>query len=52
MNCVINETVKSALEKGKKLDVIARYIRLKYHIQIDIASIRQRVNLVKMNYQL
>lgn len=52
MKCVINETVKSALKKGKRMDVIARYIKLKYRIQIDVASIRERANLVKMNYQL
>jgi tRNA(Ser,Leu) C12 N-acetylase TAN1 len=53
MNCIINQTVKDALEKGKKFDVVSRYIRLKYRIKIDAASIKQRAKALRVkNFEL
>ena len=50
MNCVINNTVDRYLASGRRLDVIARYIRMKYRIHIDASALRQRVKSMEMGY--
>lgn len=51
MNCVINNVIDTYLRKGKKIEVIRRYIRMKYRIYIDLTSIKERIKLLKMNYE-
>lgn len=51
MNCVINNVINSYHKKGKKVEVIRRYIRMKYHITMDIASIRERIRSMNMDYK-
>jgi len=42
MTCIINATTKYNLSRGKKIEVIARYLRLKYKISIDLDVLRKR----------
>lgn len=46
MNCLINNSIKGSLEKGKKIEVVRRYIRMKYHTNIDIQSLESRLKLM------
>ena len=43
MNCLINKTIYSHLRNGRKLEVIARYVRMKYRVNIDEVSIQNRL---------
>ncbi len=51
MNCVINSNIDKYLQKGKKLEVIRRYIRLKYRINIDLTSLKERIKLINLHYE-
>ncbi|MEL6557922.1 MAG: hypothetical protein AAFQ94_07050 [Bacteroidota bacterium] len=42
MTCIINKTTKHYLAKGKKLEVIARYLKMKYKISVDLNVLRKR----------
>lgn len=48
MNCVINNSITDHLKKGKKLEVIRRYIEMKYRISIDLESLRERIKLMNL----
>jgi len=50
MNCLINETVDKYLQKGKRVDVIARYMRLKYRLKVENSVLRKRAAVLKLNY--
>lgn len=52
MNCLIDNVLSRYLKKGKKIDVIRRYMRLKYHINIDIESLKNRIQSNKMQYDI
>jgi len=52
MNCLINEAIDKYLRRGKRIDVIRRYIKMKYRINIDTMSIKQRIKALKVNYEL
>lgn len=43
MNCLIDETLKKALGRGKRPAVIARYLRMKYKVVADSASLKKRI---------
>lgn len=43
MNCLIDNALKQYVSKGRKPDVIRRYIRMKYSITIDRASMLERI---------
>lgn len=43
MTCLINDTISFYLKREKKIEVIRRYIRIKYKINIDSESLLQRV---------
>lgn len=49
MNCVINETIDAYLSQGKDLEEIQCLILVKYHINIDIKSIKERVRLLQLD---
>lgn len=54
MRNIIDETLSQALMRGKRLEVIARYIRMKYRVNIDAATLRRRVEMAQsgpMNLQ-
>jgi len=42
MNCIINSMTKYYLGRGKSLDVIAKYLKLKYKITVDLEVLRKR----------
>lgn len=50
MNCLINKTIHSHLTTGRKLDVITRYVKMKYRVNIDKASIQKRLQLLDLDY--
>ncbi len=50
MNCVINNVIDTYLSKGRRIEVIRRYIRLKYRISIDLASIKERIKMLNLKY--
>lgn len=51
MNCIINNVIDTYHKRGKKAEVMRRYIRMKYRITIDIASIRERIKSLQMDYK-
>ncbi|MEC7752864.1 MULTISPECIES: hypothetical protein [Roseivirga] len=50
MNCLINETIDRYMRKGRRMDVIARYIRLKYKVTIENSALSKRLDLINLNY--
>lgn len=52
MNCVINNSIVDSIKKGRKLEVIRRYIQMKYQTSIDMRSLRERIKSLnlKLNY--
>jgi len=42
MNCVIDTLIARQLKKGRKIDVLKRYLRLRYQIKIDDLALRKR----------
>jgi len=50
MNCLINNTIYSHLRKGRKLEVISRYVKMKYRVNIDKVSIQKRLLLLDLDY--
>ena len=42
MNCLIDQITAKAQQKNKRLEVVARYIRMKYHISIDATAVSRR----------
>ena len=52
MNCLIDNVLSRYLKKGKRIDVIRRYMRLKYHISIDVASLKKRIQSNKIKYEM
>ena len=47
MTCLINNVIDFSLQKGKRLEVIKRYIQIKYRVNIDNLSIKKRMTLLK-----
>jgi len=52
MKCTINDTIDTSLKKGKKMEVIRRYIKMKYHISIDPIAFRERVRTIRYNFNM
>ena len=50
MNCLINQTIDRYMRRGRKLEVIARYIRLKYHVNIESSALSKRLEVLNLNY--
>lgn len=50
MNCIINNVIDTYHRKGKKAEVMRRYIRMKYKVNIDLASIKARIRSINMDY--
>lgn len=46
MNCIITQTLLWAAGKKKAAspEVVARYLKLRYHIRMDLPTLRQRLN--------
>ncbi|MEM9856310.1 MAG: hypothetical protein AAF843_03075 [Bacteroidota bacterium] len=43
MNCLIDNSLTYSLRKGKRAEVIRRYIRLKYRINMDMGALKERI---------
>ena len=52
MNCVIDNVISMYLPKGKKLDVIKRYLQMRYRIHMDMASLKERIRAKRMNFEM
>ena len=52
MHCLIDNIIETYLKQGRKIDAIKKYIWHKYHINIDAKSIKERIKLLGMNYEL
>ena len=54
MSCIINATTQYYLAKGKRLEVIARYIKMRYKISVDLSVLRKRAadGMIPKNVQL
>jgi len=50
MNCLINKTIYSHLSKGRKLEVIVRYVKIKHRVNIDKSSIQKRLQMLNLEY--
>lgn len=42
MNCMINDIINWANVKGTKAEVVRRYLRMKYHMNIDLQALERR----------
>jgi len=49
MNCLIDNTITRYSNRANKVDVIRRYIRMKYHINIDPKALKNRLNYLRQN---
>lgn len=50
MNCLINQTIDRYLRRGRRLEVITRYIRLKYRVNIESSALSKRLDVLNLNY--
>ena len=44
MNCLINDIINWANGKGTRAEVVRRYLRIKYHMNIDPQALDRRIN--------
>ncbi len=51
MNDIINNAIDFYVSKGRKIEVIRRYIRMKYRINIEKNAFRQRVKNMRLEYE-
>lgn len=49
MNCLINDTIRRYKNKGRKVEVIARYLQMKYRVAIDAAVLKKRMSTLEVN---
>lgn len=47
MKCTLNSIIENCLKKTAKVEVIRRYIRMKYRIQIDADAIELRARQMR-----
>jgi len=52
MNDIINNAIDFYVRKGRKIEVIRRYIRLKYRVNIDRSAFRERVKNMRLEYEV
>ena len=50
MKCMVNDIIKTCMDRKKQAEVIHRYLRLKHRINIDAKSVIGRIDAIKMNY--
>lgn len=46
MNCLIDSSLIYSLRKGKRAEVIRRYIQMKYRINMDLIAIKERIKIL------
>jgi len=42
MNCVINSLINHQLQKGRNINVLKRYLAMRYRIKIDELALQKR----------
>lgn len=47
MQDIIDKALQTYYKKGKEVDVLRRYLKLKYKTNIDTASIRTRLHTIE-----
>ena len=53
MDCLIDNVItRWYIKKGKKVEVIRRYIRMRYGIMMDVQSIQKRITKLTPDYRL
>ncbi len=52
MNCLIDNSLIYSLRRGKRAEVIRRYIRMKYRINMDIHALKKRIKDLTTSGQL
>ena len=52
MNDIINNAIDFYIRQGRKMEVIRRYIRLKYKVNIDRNAFKQRVKNIRLEYEM
>lgn len=46
MDCLIMQTLRKAAQKQKQSEVVARYLRLKYRINVSLNALKNRWKLL------
>ena len=52
MNDIINNAIDYYVRKGREIEVIRRYIRLKYRVNIDRNAFQERVKDMRLEYEV
>ena len=52
MNDIINNAIDYYVKQGRKIEVIRRYIRLKYKVSIDRSAFNERVKSMRLEYEV
>jgi len=50
MNDIINNAIDFYVRQGRKNEVIRRYVRLKYRVNIDRSAFQERVKKSRLEY--
>lgn len=50
MKDLVNEIITSYYSKGHKVEVIKRYLQMRYHINIDLEALRNRIEKKKLSF--
>lgn len=43
MNCIIDNSISYHIKKGRKAEVVRRYIKMKYRINIELNALKERM---------
>ena len=49
MNCLINETIDRYLRRGRRVEVIARYLSMRYRVSIEASALTKRMQLINIS---
>ena len=52
MNDIINNAIDFYVRQGRRIEVVRRYIRLKYRVNIDRNAFRERVKNIQLEYEI
>ena len=49
MNCLINDIIKWAGRKGTRAEVVRRYLKIKYRMNVDLQALERRFDSKEIN---
>ncbi len=52
MNCIIDSAIEFLAKSGQKPKAIKRYIKMKYRINMDLKSLKQRLRKLDLHPEL